>query len=64
MDEIVVFKDLATADLLDISSIQAILFYAILQKKQVCVVLCKRVGVPMEQLDKKMNPPKKLLGDD
>ncbi|MBA0655804.1 hypothetical protein Goklo_008233 [Gossypium klotzschianum] len=26
--------------------------------------LCKRIGVPMEHLDKEMNPPKKLLGDD
>ncbi|MBA0804941.1 hypothetical protein Gohar_004493 [Gossypium harknessii] len=26
--------------------------------------LCKKIGVPMEQLDKEMNPPKKLLGDD
>ncbi|MBA0772205.1 hypothetical protein Gotri_007621 [Gossypium trilobum] len=29
-----------------------------------CNKLCKRIGVPMEQLDKEMNPPKKLLGDD
>ncbi|KAH1106995.1 hypothetical protein J1N35_010763 [Gossypium stocksii] len=26
--------------------------------------MCKRVGVPMEQMDKEMNPPKKLLGYD
>ncbi|MBA0877828.1 hypothetical protein Goshw_016466 [Gossypium schwendimanii] len=26
--------------------------------------LCKRIRVPMEQLDKEMNPLKKLLGDD
>ncbi|MFQ6667550.1 hypothetical protein Gotur_033523 [Gossypium turneri] len=26
--------------------------------------MCKRVGVPMEQMDKEMNLPKKLIGDD
>ncbi|MBA0756007.1 hypothetical protein Gogos_021785, partial [Gossypium gossypioides] len=26
--------------------------------------LCKRGGVPMERIDKEMNPSKKLLGDD
>ncbi|MBA0868945.1 hypothetical protein Goshw_020879 [Gossypium schwendimanii] len=26
--------------------------------------LCKRVGVPIERMDKTMNPPRKLLGDD
>ncbi|MBA0743526.1 hypothetical protein Gogos_006193 [Gossypium gossypioides] len=51
-------------DLSDIRPIQAILVYVILQKKQVCIELCKRVGVSMEQLDKEMNPPKKLPGDD
>ncbi|MBA0676587.1 hypothetical protein Goari_018057, partial [Gossypium aridum] len=26
--------------------------------------MCKRAGVPMERLDKEMNPSKKLLEDD
>nr|KJB33113.1 hypothetical protein B456_006G073100 [Gossypium raimondii] len=26
--------------------------------------LCKRARIPIERLDKKMNPPKKLVGDD
>ncbi|MBA0667567.1 hypothetical protein Goklo_000634 [Gossypium klotzschianum] len=26
--------------------------------------LCKRVEIPIEQMDKTMNPPRKLLGND
>ncbi|MBA0570342.1 hypothetical protein Golob_004014 [Gossypium lobatum] len=75
------------ADLFDISPVQAIQVYAILQKKQIStgtwiyrnmiafvknqakgtffsyliMELCKKVRVPMERMDKEMNPPKKLL---
>ncbi|MBA0696114.1 hypothetical protein Goari_002698, partial [Gossypium aridum] len=76
-----------TADLFDMSPVQAIQVYAILQKKQISIgtwiyrnmiafvknqakgtffsylimELCKKVRVPMERMDKEMNPPKKLL---
>ncbi|MFQ6625978.1 hypothetical protein Gotur_005597 [Gossypium turneri] len=54
-----------TYDLVDISLIQAIL----VSKKGTFFLhpiteSCKRAGVPIEQLDKEMNPSKKLLGDD
>ncbi|MBA0630604.1 hypothetical protein Godav_002682 [Gossypium davidsonii] len=32
--------------------------------RRVNILLCKRAEVPMERLDKEMNPPKKLLGVD
>ncbi|KAH1055812.1 hypothetical protein J1N35_033877 [Gossypium stocksii] len=74
----------------EISPIQAIITYGILQKKQVCIgkwmyknmvdsarnlgkgiffpnvitELRKRARVPIERMDKTMNPSRKLLGDD
>ncbi|KAK5825395.1 hypothetical protein PVK06_020225 [Gossypium arboreum] len=77
-------------ELLEISPIQAIITYEILQKKQICIgtwiyknmvdciknlgnaiffprliiELCKRARVPIEQMDKTMNPPRKLFDDD
>ncbi|MFQ6622030.1 hypothetical protein Gotur_002604 [Gossypium turneri] len=77
-------------EMFDISQIQAIITYGILQKKKICIgtwiyknmvdcvrnsgkiiffphlitELCKRAGVPIERMDKTINTPRKLLGDD
>ncbi|MFQ6662399.1 hypothetical protein Gotur_030244 [Gossypium turneri] len=48
----------------EISPIHAIIAYGILQKRQISIELCKRVGVPIKRVDKTMNPLRKLLRDD
>ncbi|MFQ6664210.1 hypothetical protein Gotur_031393 [Gossypium turneri] len=52
-----------TLKMFEIGPIQAIITYGILQKKQICIGTWIYKNM-VEWMDKTMNPPKKILGDD